>query len=69
MDTLTLPLTTLLLIPLSPPPLSAICLRLPLVAIFLLVELHQRTGTPPAIADALIRAAHLPALRTQCKHT
>jgi hypothetical protein len=69
MDTLTLPLTTPLLIPLSPPPLSAICLRLPLVAAFLLVAPHQRTGTPPAIANALSRAAHLPALRTQCKHT
>jgi hypothetical protein len=69
MDTLTLPLTTLLLIRISPPPLSAICLRIPQVAAFLLVAPHQRTGTPPAIANALIRAAHLPALRTQCKHT
>ena len=69
MDTLTPPLTTLLLIRLSPPPLSAICLRLPLLAAFLLVAPHQRTGTPPAVADALIRAAHLPALRTQCKYT
>lgn len=68
MDTLTPPLTTLLLIRLSPPPLSAICLRLLLVAAFLVAP-HQRTGTPPAVANALIRAAHLPALRTQCNYT
>ena len=69
MDTLTLPLTTLLLIRLSPPPLTAICLRFPMVATFLLVPPNQRTGTPPAIANALIRAANLLALRTQCKYT
>ena len=69
MDTLTLLLTTLLLIRLSPTPLSAISLRLPQVAAFLPAAPRQRTGTPPAIANALIRAAHLLALRTLCKHT
>ena len=62
MDTLTPPLTTLLLIPLSPHPLSVICLRLPLVVPFLLVVPHHPTGTPPAITNVLIRAALLPAL-------
>ena len=69
MVTATPPLTTPLLIRLSPPPLSVMRLHLPLLAAFLLVDPHQRTGTPPAVANALIRAAHLPVLRTQCKHT
>ena len=66
MDTLTPPLTTPLLIRLSPPPLSAICLRLPLVAAFLAAFLpvapHRLIGTPPGITNALIRAARLPVL-------
>ena len=69
MDTLTPPLTALLLIRLSPLPLSAICLRLLQVAAFLRVAPHQLIGTPPATANALILAVHLPALRIQCKYT